>query len=321
MSTDLLFYAGLFFGVFLVFEGAFFMYYDWRYGTTRHVNRRIAMLSRGSDPESVLVALRRARESENRLGETVPVLGGLLKTARRADVGLTIGTVSLLLMALAAIIVVALARFTPLEAVAQIPIAVVCAYLAVRFWLKFKAKRRLDRFHEQLPDALDLIARSLRLGHPLSFSCSVVAREMPDPIGSEFGLASDEITYGMSVAEALDRLSDRFDSQDLRFLAVAVSIQAQGGGNLAEVIENLSTVVRSRFNMFRKINAITAEARWSGWFLSVFPVAMIFVVQTVRPDYFDALMEIPQFNLLALFAAFLLVVNILFMRMIVNIKV
>ena len=125
----------------------------------------------------------------------------------------------------------------------------------------------------------------------------------------------------MDVTESLERLAARIDIQDLRFLAVAVMIQSQSGGNLAEILEGLANVVRSRFKLFRKIRAITAEARWSGWFLSVFPVLALIIVQLVRPNYYDGVIDHPLFVPATIAVVVMLVINVIFMRIMVNIKV
>ena len=144
---------------------------------------------------------------------------------------------------------------------------------------------------------------------------------MPDPLGTEFGIIADEATYGMPVTDALDRMAERVPVPDLRFLAIAVNIQATSGGNLAEILDGLSKVIRSRFKLFRKVKAITAEARWSGWFLSIFPIVALLLVQVVEPQYYDRVSDHPLFIPGAIVTFFLLIVNIIFMRILVNIKV
>ncbi|MEL6792827.1 MAG: type II secretion system F family protein, partial [Pseudomonadota bacterium] len=194
-------------------------------------------------------------------------------------------------------------------------------YASVFLWLRNKAKRRLQQFEEQLPDAVDLIVRSLRIGHPFASAVNIVAQEMQDPIGSEFGIIADESTYGMPVTESLERLAGRVDVPDLRFLSVAVGIQSQSGGNLAEILNGLSEVVRARFKLFRKVAAITAEARWSGWFLSIFPIIALLLVQLVDPNYYDDVADHPWFVPGTVAVAVMLVINVFFMRWMVNIKV
>ncbi len=109
--------------------------------------------------------------------------------------------------------------------------------------------------------------------------------------------------------------------QDLRFLAVAVKIQSQSGGNLAEILEGLAKVIRSRFKLFRRVRAITAEAKWSGWFLSIFPLVALVIINVMQPGYYDDVQNTPVFVPAAIIVAVMLFVNVIFMRMMVNIKV
>jgi tight adherence protein B len=155
----------------------------------------------------------------------------------------------------------------------------------------------------------------------MTAAIGIVAKEMADPLGTEFGLIADEATYGMTVTDAIDRMAVRVPVHDLQFLAIAMSIQATSGGNLAEILDGLSKVIRARFKLFRKVKAITAEARWSGWFLSIFPVIALLLVQVVQPDYYDRVSDHPLFLPGAIVTFVLLVVNVIFMRWLVNIKV
>src|SRR5262249_41076955 len=131
--------------------------------------------------------------------------------------------------------------------------------------------RRIARFAEQLPDAIDLIVRGVRVGYPLPVALGLVAREMPDPIGMEFGLTSEEITFGLDLKTAVENLYRRVGQDDLLFLVVAMNVQSQTGGNLAEVLTRLSRLVRNRAKVHLKIRALTAEGRVSAKFLSAMP--------------------------------------------------
>jgi len=148
-----------------------------------------------------------------------------------------------------------------------------------------------------------------------------VAREVPDPLGTEMGVIADEAAYGRDIGEALKNMAERMDMQDLRFLAVAVTIQQQSGGNLAEILDGLAKVIRSRFKLFRRVRAITAEAKWSGMFLSVFPIVALVVLQMIQPNYYDDVKDTKYFIPAAMIVGCFLVVNVFFMRMMVNIKV
>ena len=144
---------------------------------------------------------------------------------------------------------------------------------------------------------------------------------MADPLGTEFGIIGDEAAYGRDVSESLKAFAERMDMQDLRFLAVAVSIQQQSGGNLAEILEGLAKVIRARFKLFRRVKAITAEAKWSGMFLSAFPIGALVMINVLQPNYYDGVKETPSFIPACLVVATFLVINVIFMKVMVNIKV
>jgi tight adherence protein B len=191
----------------------------------------------------------------------------------------------------------------------------------VYMWVNKKAKTRMALLEEQLPDAVELMVRSLRVGHPFSSAIGIVSKEVADPLGTEFGLIADEAAYGRDVSESLKEFAERMDNQDLRFLAVAVTIQQTSGGNLAEILDGLAKVIRARFKLFRRVKAITAEAKWSGMFLSAFPIGALIMINVIQPDYYDEVKETAAFIPAALIVAVFLTVNVIFMKMMVNIKV
>ena len=152
--------------------------------------------------------------------------------------------------------------------------------------LRFLRGRRQRAFGAQFPDALDIIVRSLRAGHPTPVAINMVAREMADPIGSEFGIVTDEITYGADLETALRNLFFRIGQDDLPLFVTAVAIQGSTGGNLGEILQNLSAVIRQRFKMRRKIRALAAEGRASALILSSLPIAIFLMIQFVAPDFY-----------------------------------
>jgi tight adherence protein B len=131
-----------------------------------------------------------------------------------------------------------------------------------------------------------MIVRSLRAGHPTTVAVALVAREMLDPIGTEFGIAADEVTFGSSLEDAVRKMSERVGSESLRLLAVALSIQAKTGGNLAEILSNLSKVIRERGKLRLKIRALSAEGRVSAIILSAFPLVMFLLLQLLAPGFY-----------------------------------
>src|SRR5256885_5056592 len=152
-------------------------------------------------------------------------------------------------------------------------------------------KRGHGKFAAQFPDAMDIIVRSLRAGHPVPVAVGLVAQEMPDPIGTEFGIAADEITYGADVETAMRNLSFRVGQEDLPLFVTAVAIQGSTGGNLSEILENLSSTIRQRFKMRRKIRALAAEGKFSAFFLSGLPVAIFFLLGMVAPDFYGSVWD------------------------------
>jgi tight adherence protein B len=315
-----LIYALIFVGVFMMVEGVYLIIYGKTLKREKKVNRRLALLQDGRDTEEVMGILRQEREGAEK-HERMPGLGPLVEMARHAAITLSIPQIVISMIVLAIVSFLLLSLFTGAVIQIRIVVAIITGYAAFYIWLRGKAKKRISLFEEQLPDALDLMVRSLRVGHPMNAAIGIVAREMMDPLGTEFGLIADEATYGMPITDALDRMAERVPVPDLRFLAIAINIQSTSGGNLAEILEGLSRVIRSRFKLFRKIRAITAEARWSGWFLSVFPVIALLLVQVVQPNYYDRVSDHPLFLPGAILTFILLIVNVFFMRALVNIKV
>ncbi len=320
MSIEPLIFAFVFIGVLLMVEGLYLLAFGKSVRQTSKINRRLQLLDKGADPEDVLSQLRKEREQHLGLG-SIPIMSPMFENAAKANIAWSPAVITMIMIGAMALAYFALTWFSSAAAGVRIPVAIAMGYGIMFIWLRNRARKRIALFEEQLPDAVELMVRSLRIGHPFSAAIAIVAQEMPDPLGTEFGIIADEATYGMDVTESLERLAARIDIQDLRFLAVAVMIQSQSGGNLAEILEGLANVVRSRFKLFRKIRAITAEARWSGWFLSVFPVLALIIVQLVRPNYYDGVIDHPLFVPATIAVVVMLVINVIFMRIMVNIKV
>ena len=169
-----------------------------------------------------------------------------------------------------------------------VPLAIILAGALIYLFLTMARRRRIAAFSEQLPDALDVIVRGLRAGHPFRVSLALVAREMPDPIGSEFGIVADEVTFGLEQTTAIDNLCRRVGQPDLSFFSIAVTIQQQSGGNLAEIMTRLSRMLRNRSKMRLKIRSLSAEGRLSAIALSATPFILVGVIHLIAPDYFAA---------------------------------
>lgn len=189
--------------------------------------------------------------------------------------------------------------------------------LAIPFMiLRSKRKRRHKLFGAQLPEALELITRGLRAGHPVPIAFSMVAREMADPIGTEFGILSDEITYGANTVQAMQNLYERVGHEDLPLFVTAVSIQSTTGGSLREILEGLSKVIRDRAKLRRKIKAISVEGRLSAYILTAVPVLLALAVTVLMPSYYgDVIHEVHTWKLVGGSVTWLLIGNAILFKM------
>jgi tight adherence protein B len=203
----------------------------------------------------------------------------------------------------------------------RIIIAILIGVLVPILHLKGQASKRLDKLIDQFPDSIDLIVRSLRIGHPLATSLQTIAREMPSPTGPEFEIIARQITYGKTPAEAIEALARRAPSPDIRFFSVAVQIHHEAGGNLGDILAGLSKIIRSRFQLFRRVKALTAEGRFSSYFLSIFPIVMIFAMNALQPGYYDKIADFEYFPHMVSLTLILLVVNVVAMRMMTKLEI
>lgn len=181
--------------------------------------------------------------------------------------------------------------------------------------------RRLARFEEQFPEALDVIKRALKAGHPFTQALKLVSEDMDDPIGHEFDLVFSEINYGGDVRAALLGLLERVPSVSVMAMVTAVLVQKETGGNLAETFERITAVIRGRFKLHRRVRTLSAEGRLSAWILSLVPIVLFVVVSFTTPDYLPELFKTQLGKNLLAAAAFLGVVGILWIRRIIRIQV
>jgi tight adherence protein B len=162
----------------------------------------------------------------------------------------------------------------------------------VPWWLvRRTARRRMRRFEEQLPEAIELLTRSLRAGHGLSSGFQLVGNELEDPIGTEFGVVAEEIRLGLDMRDALNNLVRRVDNQDLPYVTTAVLIQRQTGGNLAELLDKLSDLLRQRTQFYGRVRALTAQGRGAALFLALWLPIITGIVHLVAPEYMRPLFE------------------------------
>jgi len=320
MSPEPIIYGAIFFAVLLLVEGLYLVVFGKSIRLSSRVNRRIDLLEKGKDRAEVLETLR--KEHEQHLTKIrIPILSMISDRAAKANIAFSPKALVMVMVLLAVVAFVGLTFGTSASLLVRVGVSILMGFGAVFMWLNKKAKARMSLIEEQLPDAVELMVRSLKVGHPFSSAINIVAQEVADPLGSEFGIIADETAYGMEITDALQKMAEHIDLQDFRFLAIAVSIQQRSGGNLAEILAGLAKVIRARFKLFRRVNAITAEAKWSGMFLSLFPLLALAGINLAQPHYYDAVMETRFFMPAVLVVAGFLVTNYVFMKIMVNIKV
>jgi tight adherence protein B len=320
ISTAPLIYLMIFVAVVVIVNGIYLIVFGKSISLNSKVSRRLTLLEKNANRELVLEQLRKEM-NQHLNAKNIPLYSMLAKKAQRANIAFSPQALIGIMALLSVFAFLMLSTFTAAALGLRVVLGIAMGVGGVFVWVNRTAKKRMTLLEEQLPDSIELMVRSLRVGHPFSTAIGIVAKEIPDPLGSEFGVISDEAAYGRDVSESLKAFAERMDSQDLRFLAVAVSIQQQSGGNLAEILEGLSKVVRARFKLFRRVRAITAEAKWSGMFLSGFPIAALVMINVVQPDYYDEVKTTSAYVPAALFVVVFLIINIIYMKVMTNIKV
>lgn len=313
-SSDYLVYIFAFGSAVLFVEAIYLLFFSaTSYRTS--INRRLRLMKDQPDRQSILVQLRRERglTGGGLYGMRILSLNRLVLQS-----GLTIGLDRLLLLIAFGAVTTFVADWVVRDDLAEAAIAAVGSTVVLPFVaLRLMRRRRLARFGAQFPEAVDMIVRSLRAGHPVPVAIGMVSREMPDPIGTEFGIVADEITYGADLETAMRNLNFRVGQDDLPLFVTAIAIQGSTGGNLSGILDNLSAVIRQRFKMRRKVKALASEARFSALFLSGLPVGIFFMLRLVSPDFYDSVWHIQTTKMvLGVAAAWALMGNLVMYRMV-----
>src|ERR671913_381830 len=299
--------------------------------TGNAINLRLRMISEGRDREQTMILLRR-RESALPSG-LPPMLLHLGQKFERMLIAaqMTVPTGRLMLMILLAPVAIFFAILLLMAALgAGIAygrilmvgtFAVVLGAFLPLMFLQFKANRTRKKMQEQFPVALDVFVRGLRAGHPIAAALDLLTVEMPDPIGSQFGIVVDEVTYGADLRDALQGMADRWGLDDMKMFVVSLSVQSETGGNLAEILENLSKVIRERASMMMKVRALASEGRMTAIMLTGLPIFAFTVLFLFKPSFYldvaDDRAFIPGFVILL----FLYLVGFISMRRMVDLKV
>lgn len=319
LGADLIQFAALacvFIGIFLLFSGVSRLL---QRGENRSEarNRRLRMIRDGASSEDIFALLR--PEIDGGLVARVPLLGKLPKLLAQAGIAMT--PQSFLGLCFAAVVVLTClgALFAPVWQAALL--AALVGIGAPVFVVKSRKDERTKQLTEQLPDALELMARGLKIGHPINTSIGAVADEMADPIGSEFGLIFDQVSFGEELPDAVQEFADRIDTEDAHYLAASIAIQHGTGGDLERIVSTLATVIRRRISLRARIKAISAEGRLSGVLLSVIPLVIIGLMSLNAPGYYTEVSDDPAFMKLAILVVVLMISNVVVLHRLVNFRV
>lgn len=255
----------------------------------------------------------------NQLLQSIPLLSNINRNLRQSGLKFPLGVFILtsLLLAFTGFFITSYVIKGSLIPIVLAAILSVIPY----FYISMKKNSRLKRFGRQLPDALDLLARAVKAGHAFSGGLQMVADEFDDPIGGEFRQVLDEINFGVGVRDAMINLTERVDSMDLKFFVVAISIQLETGGNLAEILENSAHLIRERYKLYGRIRTLAAEGKLSAIILIAIPFFVGFAISFMNPGYINILFDDPIGRILIGASLFMMLIGIIAMKKIIAIKV
>ncbi|MDK1375440.1 type II secretion system F family protein [Sinorhizobium sp. 6-70] len=282
--TLILLYAAVFIAALISAEALLRGYFR---TSERHkaVNRRLSLLDGSEDHGKAYHDMLKERGAgEN--WRSLPLMQRLKQVYTQSGIKFDAKRFALYTIA-GALLVWLVVQFLVPSNLVRVPVFLAVCFLIPVLVVSWARASRMRKFAEKLPEALDVANRSLAAGHPLPAAIALVAREMPDPVGSEFGLLSDELTYGVTLDDALVNLSDRVGVEDLNLLAISLSVQAGTGGNLVEILQNLSKTLRDRSMLKAKVKAISSEGRITAIFMSLYPFLLYAMIKGLSPTYFD----------------------------------
>jgi tight adherence protein B len=289
-----------------------------RFSYKKSKNKRLKLISKNIDHSEALSELRRQRGLSNEGNYLIPFIP-LNKLIMQSGIHIGIRNIILLMCLLSIASFILVYVFDNNVIFPTIAAFMVGIILPITF-LSVMRRRRRKKIETQLPEALDILRRSLRAGHPLSVAISMVAREMPDPIGSEFGMTSDEMTYGSDLESALENMAARIGQPDVSLMVLSVTVQSKTGGNLTELLANLSVIVRERQTLRRKVRALSAEGRFSAIALSLLPLFVFGVLLVIAPSLYGQVWDHPLVKPVLGFAIVLTVIGDFVMYRMVNFK-
>ena len=322
---ELLLVVFIFIAVVLLVEGIFLLSRSWWNPETRRVKKQLRQLSAEAYRQEDVDLVRRRLMSEipwfNRLLLSVrlPIIDRIERMVLQANLPYPVG-VYLLSSGMLAVLGFAASSFATPWFLVRLAAALILGLIPI-LYVYMKKQQRVNRFEEQLPEAMDMLARSLKAGHAFTGGLQMVGQEFPDPVGTEFSKTLDEINFGVAYEDALKNLSSRIDSDDLKLFVISVIIQRTSGGNLAEILENIGRLVRERFKLKGHIKTLSAEGRLSAYILTGLPFFIGLAIFFLNPSYIMLLFTDPIGHVMLVFAGVMLLAGIIVMKKMVDIKI
>lgn len=285
-----------FLGALAAVQGLYLLWQGLNVEKTVRVNRRLKAMSAAGLAKGKAISVLREREFSgvpwiNRIMVRIPRMHAVDHMIEQSGLDLTVSRYLLIQVILSLLVLVLLLLFTPGNPIVAVPVAMVIGFLLPHAYVAMKRGERVAAFTQQLPDALDYIARSLRAGNPFTASLRSAAEELPDPIASEFRTTFEEMNFGMDLEDALHNLGERSGSEELRYFITSVLIQRTTGGNLAEVLNRISHVMRARAATLREIQVLAAEMKYSANVLIALPLLVAAALALLNPGYLSVLFE------------------------------
>lgn len=286
-----------FVAVLFLAEGLYMLWNTYMGPQARQIEQRLRTISAGADGSRQSQLLKRRMLSDvpklERFLLSVPRIHHLDRFVVQSGLNWTVTRLVLLALLFGMVAYAALSSYAAwLHGALRLAMAVAIALLPAAY-VQYKRNARLDKIERQLPDALDLIGRALRAGHSFPSGLKMVSEELSGPIASEFGATHDEVNYGVTLQQALINLGQRVPVTDLRYFVVAVLIQRETGGNLTELLTNLSRLIRSRLQLQAKVKVLTAESRLSAWTLGLMPFILAALLNMGNPEFIRVLWTDP----------------------------
>lgn len=314
---------GIFVSVILLIEGIFFLARLQTNPELKRVRKQLTLLTREDPSQEYDISKKKKRLSDipllDRILSSIPVLYRIEKLLVQADFQYPLGAV-LLTCAIFFMLGIIVTSFVFNSILFKIAFGIAASFLPI-LYISYLKNKRSKKFERQLPDAMALMARAMKAGHAFSGAMQMLTTEFDNPISGEFKKVVDEVNFGIGLENALSNLTERVNSQDIKFFAISVIVQRETGGNLAEILEKISDLIRERFKLMEKVHTLSAEGRLSAIILVCIPILVALALSIINPKYMNILRTDSIGNVLIVIAVIMAGFGLLIMKKMIAIKV